>query len=70
MFSNIEELNAEDIIESFTITAIDDYPLVPRETAEHFFITGFNVDARVVPEPTTLGLLGLGTVFLFRNRKK
>lgn len=33
-------------------------------------ITGGSVTIEIIPEPTSLGLLGLGTLFLARNRKK
>ena len=71
MFSAIDELDAEDLVKSFRITAVDDYPQAPRETAEHFFITGFNVDASVneVPEPTTIALFGFGSMILIKRSK-
>jgi hypothetical protein len=33
-------------------------------------ITGGSVTIEIIPEPASLGLLGLGTLFLVRNRKK
>lgn len=68
VFSNIAGLLSTDVITSFEIRAIDDDPLNPKETAEHFFITG--IDADVVPEPASIALLGMGFISLFRIRRK
>ena len=68
-FSGISQLQAGDRIDSFTIRANDDNPSCPRGTAEHFFITGFTVDADVVPEPATVALLCCGVLMVARHRK-
>jgi len=68
LFANIADLSSTDLITGLEIRAIDDDPLNPRETAEHFFITG--IEANVVPEPATIGLLGIGFLSLFRKRRK
>ncbi len=68
IFANIAGLSDTDLITSFDIRAIDDNPLHPRETAEHFYITA--ISASVVPEPATITLLGMGFLSLFRRRRK
>ncbi len=68
-FSGISQLQAGEGIDSFTIRANDDNPYCPSETAEHFFITGFTIDAEVVPEPATVALLCFGVMIMARNRK-
>ena len=76
-FSGITQLQVGDGIDSFTICANDNNPYDPSETAEHFFIAGFNVDAitaitveaDVVPEPATVALLCFGVLMMGRYRK-
>jgi len=66
-FSAISELGVGDLIDSFSISALDDYPSAPKETAEHFFITGF--EGTGVPEPATMALMGFGILGLFVRRR-
>ena len=68
VFANDVELSSTDLVTSFSIRAIDDDPLNPRETAEHFWVTGIN--ANVIPEPATIGLLGLGFISLLRFKRR
>ncbi|MHC4337344.1 MAG: PEP-CTERM sorting domain-containing protein [Planctomycetota bacterium] len=68
-FSGISQLLTNDLIDSFEICAIDDNPLEPSCTAEHFLISGITVNATPVPEPTTVALLGLGCLLLLRRSK-
>jgi len=65
-FSGISGLLPTDLIDNFTICAIDDDPLNPTGTAEHFWITG--ISANVIPEPATVALLALGGLVLLRKR--
>jgi len=67
-FSALGELGPGEVIESFSISAVDDYPSDPHETAEHFFITGFT--GTEVPEPATFGLIAMGLVGLAFGRKR
>ena len=64
-FAPLDQLSAGDKVDYFTIRANDDDPQDPRGTAEHFFITGITA----VPEPATMGLLGLGTIAMLRRRR-
>ena len=68
VFSNIAGLSSTDVVTSFEIRAIDDNPQCPKETAEHFYITG--IDANVTPEPASIALLGMGFITIFRIRRK
>jgi hypothetical protein len=68
-FSDIPQLLTNDLIDNFEICAIDDNPLEPSGTAEHFLISGITVDAAPVPEPATVALLGLGCLLLLRRSK-
>ena len=68
LFANIADLSSTDRVTGFQIRAIDDDPLHPQKTSEHFFITG--IEANIVPEPATIGLLGIGFLTLFRARRK
>lgn len=68
IFANIAGLSSTDLVTGIEIRAIDDDPLHPRETAEHFFITG--IEANIIPEPATIGLLGIGFLSLFRRFRK
>jgi len=44
-------------------------PPPPRGTAKFFYISGDLTSAVLIPEPATLGLLGLGGLALLRNRR-
>ncbi|GAF84196.1 unnamed protein product, partial [marine sediment metagenome] len=68
-FSGIDQLQTGDLIQNFTIFAVDDDPLNPRGTAEHFWVTGMTVDAELIPEPATVLLLGFGSLALLRKRR-
>jgi hypothetical protein len=68
-FSGISQLLTNDLIDNFEICAIDDNPLEPSCTAEHFLISGITVDAAPIPEPATVALLGLGCLLLLRRSK-
>jgi hypothetical protein len=67
-FSGINEFQPGDVVRRFEIHAIDNCPLEPCDTAEHFWITGMIVDAAQVPGPATVMLLGLGGLLL-KNRR-
>jgi len=69
-FSGIDQLQAGDLIDNFSIRANDDDPLNPRGTAEHFWVTGITADVDVIPEPVTVLLLALGGVNLIRRRRR
>ena len=68
-FSGIGQLQTGDLIQNFTLFAIDDDPLNPRGTAEHFWVTGMTIDAELIPEPATICLLAFGAVLLRRRKK-
>ncbi|NIA21706.1 MAG: PEP-CTERM sorting domain-containing protein [Anaerolineaceae bacterium] len=67
-FSAIGELAPDDVIESFSISALDDYPKCSYNTAEHFFITGLT--GAEIPEPATFGLIAVGLVGMAFSRKR
>jgi len=67
-FSALGELLPGDVIASFSISAVDDYPTGPTNTAEHFFITGFT--ATEMPEPATVSLIAVGLVAMVFGRKR
>ena len=68
-FSGIDQLQTDDLIQNFTLFAVDDDPLNPRGTAEHFWVTGMTIDAELIPEPATICLLAFGAVLLRRRKK-
>ena len=69
-FSGISQLLTNDSIDSFQIRAIDDNPLEPSGTAEHFLINSITIDTAPVPEPATIALLGLGSLVVRRRKRK
>lgn len=77
-FAKLTGLGANDFVSSFSIRAIDDDPLHPSSTAEHFLITGFSAQLRepevspVVPElPTSsLALLASPLLAILRRRRR
>ncbi len=64
--SGIGELEDGDVVDVVTIMAVDDNPLEPKETAEHFFIHGLEVAP--VPEPATASLVAFGGLVLVGRR--
>ena len=70
-FSGVPGLSTTDILQRFSIRALDDDPAHPRGTAEHFLISG--METTVAPEPATLALLGAGVAAALaarRNRRR
>jgi len=67
-FAGLAGLGADDVVSSFSIRALDNNPIDdPKDTAEHFLITGFRAE---VPEPATLVFVSLGAVGLLARRRR